>query len=299
MEAMGVILDKPTPWCAGMVVVPKKSGAIYICVDLKPLNECVQREVHPLPKVDETLAQLTGAKISSKLDANSELWQIPLTESSRLLTTFITPSGRYCFNKLPFGIASAPKHFQKRMSAILSGLNGVVWVSFLQWVKFCQDQHECHSHCSIGPRTSNLVFPNSHLSGLSVAPADSIHLSMAVISFVMFGLIFPKDHRIIYLVRTKAVHGDGESAREIHPKSRTAHTATLRASYQEKHVALGAQNQAFSQVKAELAQPTTLTLYDVRAATKISEDVSSYRLGAVLLQKSTPPGNQSHMLLGQ
>jgi len=122
---------------------------------------------------------------------------------------------------------------------------------------------------------------------------------MAVISFVMFGLIFPKDHRIIYLVRTKAVHGDGESAREIHPKSRTAHTATLRASYQEKHVPLGAQNQAFSQVKAELAQPTTLTLYDVRAATKISEDVSSYRLGAVLLQKSTPPGNQSHMLLGQ
>lgn len=58
MEAMGVIskVDKPTPWCAGMVVVPKKSGAVRICVDLKPLNESVQREVHPLPKVDETLA---------------------------------------------------------------------------------------------------------------------------------------------------------------------------------------------------------------------------------------------------
>ena len=61
MESMGIIskFDEPTPWCAGMVVVPKKSGAIRICVDLKPLNERVLREVHPLPKVDETLAQLS------------------------------------------------------------------------------------------------------------------------------------------------------------------------------------------------------------------------------------------------
>ena len=118
-------VDKPTPWCAGMVVVPKKSGNVRICVDLKPLNESVLREVHPLPKVDETLAQL-GAKIFTKLDANSGFWQIPLKESSRLLTTFITPTGLYCFNKLPFGISSAPEHFQKRISAILSGLSGVI-----------------------------------------------------------------------------------------------------------------------------------------------------------------------------
>ena len=59
MESIGVIskVDEPTPWCAGMVVVPKKNGAIRICVDLKPLNENVLREVHPLPKVDDTLAQ--------------------------------------------------------------------------------------------------------------------------------------------------------------------------------------------------------------------------------------------------
>ena len=128
MEEMGVIskVDEPTPWCASMVVVPKKSSSIRICVDLKPLNESVLREVHPLPKVDETLAQLTGAKVFSKLDANSGFWQIPLAETSRLLTTFITPKGRYCFNKLPFGISSAPEHFQKRMSRILSGLDGVL-----------------------------------------------------------------------------------------------------------------------------------------------------------------------------
>ena len=66
---------------------------------------------------EETLA---GAKVFSKLDANSGFWQIPLSHSSRLLTTFITPMGCYCFNKLPSGISSAQEHFQSRMSEILA-----------------------------------------------------------------------------------------------------------------------------------------------------------------------------------
>ena len=127
-EKLGVIakVDQPTPWCAGMVVVPKKEGAIRICVDLKPLNENVLREVHPLPKVDETLAQLSGATVFSKLDANGVFWQISLAEKSQLLTTFIIPFGRYCFHKMPFGISRAPEHFQKRMTQMLSGLDGVL-----------------------------------------------------------------------------------------------------------------------------------------------------------------------------
>ena len=69
MEKAGVIskVTEPTEWCAGMVVVPKKTGQVRICVDLKPINQSVLREVHPLPKVDETLAQLAGAKVFSKL----------------------------------------------------------------------------------------------------------------------------------------------------------------------------------------------------------------------------------------
>ena len=79
-----------------------------------------------MPKVDTTLAQLTGATVFSKLDANSGFWQIPLAKESRLLTTFITPYGHFCFNKLPFGISSAPEVFQCHMNDILSSLPGVL-----------------------------------------------------------------------------------------------------------------------------------------------------------------------------
>ena len=67
-------------WHGGWVVVPKPSSSIRMCVDLKPLNESVMREVHPLPKVDITLAQLTGANCSQNwtqiVDFGRYHWQI-------------------------------------------------------------------------------------------------------------------------------------------------------------------------------------------------------------------------------
>ena len=128
MERLGVIsrVEQPTHWCAGLVVVPKPNGKVRICVDLTKLNESVLRERHPLPAVDQVLAQLSGATIFSKLDAISGFWQVPLSPDSALLTTFITPFGRFCFHRLPFGITSAPEIFQRLMSQMLDDLPGTV-----------------------------------------------------------------------------------------------------------------------------------------------------------------------------
>ena len=112
MEKLGVIskVDIPTDWCAGMVVVPKPDGRIRICVDLTKLNKSVLRETYPLPKIDNLLAQVGESKFFTKLDCNSGFWQ-KLDHDSRLLTTFITPFGRFYFNHMPFGIKSAPEHY--------------------------------------------------------------------------------------------------------------------------------------------------------------------------------------------
>ena len=86
MEDDGIIsnVDESPPWCTGMVVVPKKSGAIRIYVDLKKLNESVLKEVHPMPKVDEILALLAGATIFS-LDANSSFGKSHLPRTVNIL----------------------------------------------------------------------------------------------------------------------------------------------------------------------------------------------------------------------
>ncbi|VDI44150.1 Hypothetical predicted protein [Mytilus galloprovincialis] len=113
MEKLGVIskVDEPTEWCAGMVVVPKSNGDVRICIDFTKLNESVK---------------LANARMFTKLDANSSFWQTNLAEESRPLTTFITPFGRYCCNRLPFGINSASEFFQKRMSETVEGYPGVL-----------------------------------------------------------------------------------------------------------------------------------------------------------------------------
>ena len=86
----------------------------------------VCRERHVIPFVDSTLAQLSNATVFTKLYANSGFWQIRLAKESCHLTTFITPFGRFCFNRLPFGITSVPEYFQKKMSQLLEGLKGAV-----------------------------------------------------------------------------------------------------------------------------------------------------------------------------
>ena len=134
MKNLGVIskIDEPTDWCAGMVVVPKEDGRVRICVDLTQLNQSVCRERHILPLVEQTLAQIGGAKHFSKLDANSGFWQIELDPETAKLTTFITPVGRFCFNRLLFGITSTPEHFQRRMTEILCDIEAwcVLWMTY-------------------------------------------------------------------------------------------------------------------------------------------------------------------------
>ena len=100
MLTMNIIsrVDEPTDWSAPMVVTPKASEEVRICVDLTKLNQSILREAHPLPSVDFTLGKLGGSKVFSKIDANSAFWQRKLPDDSRLLTAFITPWGRFCFN---------------------------------------------------------------------------------------------------------------------------------------------------------------------------------------------------------
>ncbi len=126
MKQLDVIekIDEPTDWVSSLVIVEKPNGQIRLCLDPRDLNKAIKRHHHPMPTVDEILSKLGGAKVFSKLDASSGYWQIKVDDESSKLLTFNTPFGRYRFKRLPFGIHSAAEVFQKKISEIISEIDG-------------------------------------------------------------------------------------------------------------------------------------------------------------------------------
>ncbi|KAK3716257.1 hypothetical protein QZH41_008148 [Actinostola sp. cb2023] len=111
LEKLDVIekVDGPTSWVNPLVVVEKSDGDVRICLDMRQANRAIVREKHPVPTVEETLQEVSGAKVFSKLDLNMAFHQIELHPDSRDITTFAGPNGLYRYKRLLFGVNNYEK----------------------------------------------------------------------------------------------------------------------------------------------------------------------------------------------
>ena len=86
------------------------------------MNQVANLEVHPLPKVDDLFATVSGGDTFTKLDLAHEYKQLLLDEESSKLTTINATKGLFHFNRLPFGVSAAPAIFQCTMKISLQGI---------------------------------------------------------------------------------------------------------------------------------------------------------------------------------
>ena len=114
-------------WATPIVPVPKKDGKFRLCGDYKvTVNQVLMVEEYPLPTPDELFTTLAGGKVFSKLDLSQAYLQLPVDKESKQYLTINTHQGLYEYNRLPFGVASAPAIFQKLMDTVLQGVSGVI-----------------------------------------------------------------------------------------------------------------------------------------------------------------------------
>ena len=129
-EGVLVAEDGPTDWLSALVVVTKKSGAIRVCIDPKPLNRALKRNNFSLPTLDDILPDLSRAKVFSSVDVKNAFWSMELDEPSSKLTSFLTQShGKLRWKRLPFGLNVASEEFVRRLLDALAGLKGIACIA--------------------------------------------------------------------------------------------------------------------------------------------------------------------------
>ena len=128
LQSLGIITPvKSSDWAAPIVPVTKPDGSVRICGDYKlTINQAAHVESYPLPKIEDLLSPLAGGVAFTKLDLAQAYLQLPLSDSSKQYVTINTHKGLFEFNRVPFGITSAPAIFQRCMDTLFQGSNGVI-----------------------------------------------------------------------------------------------------------------------------------------------------------------------------
>ena len=118
LERMGVIEAVTfSEWAAPIVPIVNQDGSIRICGDYKlTVNRVADLESYPLSRIDDLLASLGKGQLFSKLDLANAYLQL---EDSKKFVSISTQKGLYRYNRLPFGVASAPAIFQRTMEGPL------------------------------------------------------------------------------------------------------------------------------------------------------------------------------------
>ena len=235
--------------------------------------------------VEEITRKFAGARYFSKLDVKNGYWSVKLDEESSLLTTFNTPFGWYCYERMPFGFVMSQDVFQHKMDQILERCPGTIGIADdIAVYGKTEQEHDRHLHNLMQVAAKNGLVFNSQKCAVKTP------------QITFFGMVYDQH----------GVHPDPSKVEAVKcmapPQTKTelqefigmatylspfiprfsVHTADLRALLKKdtEFVWTASYQQAYNKVKDLVCEETTLAFFDAIKEMVIQVDASSRGLGA-------------------
>jgi transposase InsO family protein len=300
MLANGHIRPSHSPWASPAVLARKKDNSLRFCVDYRFLNSRTIRDAYALPRVDDTLDALSGARLFSCLDLRGGYWQVELEESAKEKTAFTVGNlGFFEFNVMPFGLTNSPATFQRLMESCLSDLQYRNCLVYLDDIIVFSKTFQEHLD------RLELVFQRLQEYGLKLKPSKCNFLQDEV---KYLGHIVSEHGIAVDPDKVSAVSNwptptdvkslqrflgfTGFYRRFVKNYGRLAHPLTqlLKGHDNQKRKPsefkwLPQHQMAFEELKTVLTTTPTLSFADYGLPFILHVDASSYGLGAVLYQR--------------
>ncbi|XP_072166477.1 uncharacterized protein [Diadema setosum] len=292
MLNMGVIEKSRSKYASPIVLVKRKDGSNRFCVDYRKLNAITVFDPEPIPIADTLLAKLSRGKYFSKFDLSKGYWQIPMAESDKEKTAFVTAEGLFHFTVLPFGMVNAPATFSRLMREVLFGLDNVV--NYIDDILVFSETWEEHLD-SLQAVLSRLAD-----AGLTAKPSKC-HVGFKTLDFlghvVGGGTLKPHPEKVEQILQAevpqtkrevRAFLGLAGYYRKFIPNfaAIAAPLSDLTKKDRANRVDWGPlEEQAFNTLKSRLTSSPILHLPDHESPFILATDASDVGIGAVLMQR--------------
>ena len=286
-----VIETSTSPWASPVVLVKKKDSSYRFCIDYRRLNNVTIKDSYPLPRIDDTLESLAGARCFSTLDLASGYWQVGLTDEAKEKTAFATSQGLYQFKVLPFGLCNAPSTFERLMERILQGLRWQILLVYLDDVIVFSRTIQEHLE------RLDIVFSKLKEAGLKLKP-KKCHLfkrEVLYLGHIVSQAGIATDPSKIEVIRDWPTPKDASDVRSglgmfgyyrkfIKDYSKKARPLTRLTEKTVEFVWGEEEEEAWQLLKSELLKAPILAYPDPEKEFILDTDASGYGIGAVLSQ---------------
>jgi Reverse transcriptase (RNA-dependent DNA polymerase)/RNase H-like domain found in reverse transcriptase/Aspartyl protease len=299
----GLIRPSTSPYGASAIFVPKPDGTLRVCIDYRAINKITVKNKYPLPRIDDLLDKLSGAKYFSSLDLQTGFHQVPIQEVDIEKTAFRTPFGHFEWTVLPLGLCNSAPTFQMVMNNTFKEYvdkSVLVYMDDILVFSKTEEEHKVHlrqvlerlRECNFKLRLKKCSFSHTQLKyvghivseeGITADPAKTSTVEdwptpssvSEVRQFTGFANYFRK-----YIKAYSAM------ASPLTNLTRKSSAFTWGKAQQE----------AFQAIKYALTHAPVLVMPDFTKPFEVWCDASKLGLGALLMQEGRPVAYESRKL---